>query len=95
VTIHLVFTPFQKPPSVEIEVWDNENTLAAAVHIIETNETDNEITLHLPEDRRPGLYRVHARAYYLNLKHPEDPSTTYQPPESAPIGDKETTFSIQ
>lgn len=93
VQIYLTFTPFQKNPSADIKIFDNQDKEVASVNIIETIDPDTKITLHLPQKASPGEYRVRAKAFYL--EHNLDPEAeTVEKPEKKPIGQKETFFVI-
>jgi hypothetical protein len=94
VTLKLSFTPFQKPPSVDIQVRNQNDIVVVDVNIIEAGQVETEITAHLPDKDSGGTYVARAEAYYLQLPPEDDLGDPPKPPSSLPVGSRQTTFSI-
>ena len=77
VQIHL--TPFQQRPSLEVEVFDDEERLVADASIIEAVNPSMEFNLHLRASNGGGQHRMRVEVTY---------------PEQDPVDVKDLTFDV-
>lgn len=95
VALTLTFTPFQQPPSAEIEVHDPAGNVAAHVNIIGSTDAEIRVVVHLRGESLPGTYTATARAFYLDdMPLPADGPENRQPAKIVPLGEAKTTFTV-
>jgi hypothetical protein len=84
VRVYLEVTPFQKRPSVEVNLLDLQLRSIAEVSIIESMTRKMEFTMHLREPQPAGSYRVHATVYYEEMRAVPDQGAREAGPEAGP-----------
>ncbi len=57
-------TPFMERPSLQVYVTDKAGREVTSLMIIETIQTNFNLTMHLPEDGNKGQFDVSALLYY-------------------------------
>lgn len=70
VRVHIEIAPFQKRPSLEVVILDENNEQVAQTRVIETMGRVLEMTLHLRASQPGGVYTVQTSLYYQ-----EEPET--------------------
>lgn len=95
VKVVVTFTPFQENPSAEIEIRSPAGQILSSVDIIETMDTQTEITLHLPGTPDAGSYSAHLKAFYLQERSSPDHPDLVAGLKQEKIGERSTEFIIQ
>jgi hypothetical protein len=95
VKVFLEVDPFQKRPSLEVVVWDEADSEAAKVSLIECVTTRIEFTIHLRRSEPEGAYRAQAVLYYQVFPEVQEgePVPT-ELPERQQVDRKESGFVI-
>lgn len=57
-------TPFLEGPSLEVTIRNEKGEKAATLNVIETNETNFSLTMHLRDIEPTDLYEVQVTLYY-------------------------------
>lgn len=57
-------TPFLEGPSLEVAIRNKKGEKAATLNVIETNETNFSLTMHLRDAEPTNLYDVQVTLYY-------------------------------
>ncbi|RLD06293.1 MAG: hypothetical protein DRI56_08205 [Chloroflexota bacterium] len=95
VRLRLAFTPFQKPPSADIQVWNQAGELISSVNIIESTNTETSVVVHLRGENTTGTYTAAAQTFYLeNMPDPSVGPENRQPAKVVPMDEARTTFTI-
>lgn len=95
VRVYLELTPFQKRPSGEVILQDQQGGILASASIIETMDPKMELTLHLRGQAPTGEYQALARIFYTaELAEEGSEDEIVQRPEAKLVDHAETTFSL-
>jgi hypothetical protein len=62
---------FQKRPSVDLAIVDDQGQELAATSILESVTRRMEVVMHLRRPPAAGRYRLHALLYFVRLQPPE------------------------
>lgn len=57
-------TPFLEKPSIEVNVFNNAGVLASTITVVQTLDTNFNLTLHLRDSEPASPYRVEAVLFY-------------------------------
>lgn len=104
VRVYLEVTAFQKRPSGEISIVDDDGEEVANIAIIETIDPRMEFTIHLRSPKRGGEYTAATTVFYTEIEpqegkqEPGDPSAKKPPPpqpEKMVVDQAQTTFKIE
>ena len=66
VRIYLEVDPFQKRPSAEVAISNEQGEVVAEVSVIESMIRKMEFNMHLRQARTVGKYTVEVKVYYEN-----------------------------
>lgn len=77
--VEIQLTPFQERPSLEVEVFDQDDTLVANTSIIEAVSPRMEFNLHLRASNGDGRHRMRVEVGY---------------PEDEPVDVKDVNFDM-
>jgi hypothetical protein len=66
VRIYLEVDPFQKRPSAEVAILDEQGQVVAEVSVIESMIRKMEFNMHLRQAKTAGKYTVEVEVYYEN-----------------------------
>lgn len=64
VAVGFDITPFLEGPSLEVTIRNKREEKAATLNVIETNETNFSLTMHLRDAQPTNLYDVQVTLYY-------------------------------
>ena len=67
VRVYLEVDPFQKRPSVDLAILDQEGEEVATASIIESMTRKMELTMHLRRGEPGSFYTLHATLYFATL----------------------------
>ncbi len=81
VRVYLEITPFQRRPNAEINIFNQQDEVVAALSVIETIDPRMEFTMHLREPQPGGDYRLEATVLYSDLDLDDPPAEG----EAAPV----------
>jgi hypothetical protein len=104
VRIDLEVTPFQKRPSGEISILDDQGEEMASISIIETGDPKMEFTIHLRSPRPGAEYTVSSKVYYAEAEEEEDEEAANRsgekpllplPTKIRVVDQAQTTFRIE
>ena len=93
VRVHLLLTPFQKRPSLEVVIHNSTEDPVAQVSIIETMTRKLEFIMHLREEEPAGAYTARAVLYYEPAVD-EKTVELEQKPEPVVVDRAEASFSV-
>lgn len=92
--VRIRLTPFQKKPSAEVIVKDQEGHLVKTAHLVQVLEPVSEITIHLPSQIPAGSYQLFVRAFYLSEEDDAIQGEERVKLIEETIGDLEISFKI-
>ena len=92
--VYLEISPFQKRPSGEVSIIDEDGHEVASVSIIETVDPRMEMTLHLRTLETTGTYIARAKLFYTEPFAEENEEHHDKLPERLVVDHVETTFRI-
>ncbi len=105
VRVYLEVTPFQRRPSGEINIVDDQGEEVTSVSIIETIDPKMEFTLHIPSPKRSVDYIASSIVFYAETETAEGNEATGKqaseesvplPPSKITVVDQaKTTFRIE
>ena len=64
VAVGFDITPFLEGPSIEVTIQNDVDQQAATLNVIETNESNFSLTMHLRDSQPTDLYHVQVVLYY-------------------------------
>ena len=76
-------TPFLERPSIEVNIYNSRGESAGSLNVIETLETNFNLTMHLRDRAPTELYTIEAELYYLTTEN-----------ERATVHRHQTSFDI-
>ncbi len=79
VKLSVALTPFLKPPTIEIALFDEAGRAVSGATIVENTESRLSVTLHLRGACPPGAYQARCSAAY---------------PEEGNVAEREVAFSL-
>ena len=96
VRVVLELTPFEKRPSGEVTVTNQNGEILAVANIIETITRKMELTLHLRGLARGETAQVTADVFYQAIPGEDDPGegAEYELPERMRVDMAQTSFTI-
>ena len=96
VKIMLLLSPFNKSPNAVISIFDQENQELASVSIVSIFNPENEITIHIPGNKRnPGIYRAQVDVFFVQEEETKREGDKQLAFRKILIGNNSTTFTIQ
>jgi hypothetical protein len=90
VRVKIEIAPFQKRPSLELLLRDENENPAGQTHIIETMINSLELTLHIRQAEPRGTYTLTALLFYTNAPAPEET----QLPERMVVDESSIQFAV-
>jgi hypothetical protein len=94
VRIYVTVDPFQRRPSLELEVFDTQGRPVASANVIESQVRKMEMTLHL-RNPQPGEMTLKVLLVYTKIDKPEEGTDTPPPPiETMIVDNREITFQV-
>lgn len=103
IRISLEITPFQKRPSGEIRIVDDQGEEMASISIIETGDPEMEFTIHLRSPRPGAEYLVSSKVYYPEAEEEDEEAVDRAgekpllplPTKIRVVDQAQTTFKIE
>ena len=90
--VYLEVDPFQKRPSVDLTICDNEGREVASTSIIESMDRNIEIRMHVPGAVREREYFLKAILFYAEIEEETTPEGEIKPFERRVVDTAETSF---
>ena len=79
VRVYIEVDPFQKRPSAELSITNQEGVEIASASIVESMTRKMEIVMHLRENQPQGSYIIHALLFFATLEESPLPGSDYHP----------------
>lgn len=68
IDVHMVLTPFQRRPNIEVSITNGVGREVAALSVVEAIDPKMDFTMHLRETRPTGNYTLAARVFYSDVE---------------------------
>jgi hypothetical protein len=94
VRVYLEVEPFQKRPSAELAVVDDQGQELAAASIVESMTRKMELVMHLRGAQPGASYTLHALLYYVTFEPPTGDQVEAKPIERQPVDQAQIVFDI-
>ena len=94
VRVYLEVDPFQKRPSVDLTICDNEGREVASTSIIESMDRNIEIRMHVPGAGPEREYSLKAILFYADIEGESTSEGEIKPFERRVVDTAETSFTI-
>ena len=96
VLVRLLLSSFLEGPNATINLSNEENQELAAVNIVSIFSPENEITLHIPGNKKlPGNYFVNVEVFYAKEEEIEQDGEQRISFKHSLVDSASTSFSIQ
>ncbi len=96
VKVRLLLSSFLQGPNALINLSNQENQELATVNIVNIFSSENEITLHVPGNKKqPGSYKVNVEVFYVEEEEIEQDGEQRLSFKQSLVDSASTSFSIQ
>ncbi len=75
VAVGFEITKFLERPSIEVILMNERGEKSGSLHVIDTNDANFSLTMHIRDSNPTDTYDVHVKVYYA---HPEKDPVTVQ-----------------
>jgi len=96
VLVRLLLSSFLEGPNATINLSNEENQELATVNIVSIFSPENEITLHIPGNKKlPGDYKIDVEVFYAKEEEIEQDGEKRLSFKQSLVDSASTSFSIQ